>query len=129
MQPHKHMKGHASKIKRIFSLPMKKIVLGLVVLIIASCKETTQQEVTPYADCISQQVVRELTTVTGKIEKVAEFYVIQTSEHRYSLCNLPQNLKVNGIEVVFDGQEMAIPANVRLIGTPVLITNIQQAGK
>lgn len=107
---------------------MKKVLVGLIALTIVAC-ETAHQEVAPYTGCASNQVVRELTAVEGTIEKVAEFYVIQTADHRYSPCSLPENLRVNGTEVVVDGQEMAIPANVRLVGTPLIITNIQLANR
>ncbi|MBD0254685.1 MAG: hypothetical protein ICV83_03110 [Cytophagales bacterium] len=108
---------------------MKKILISLVAIMTISCKETTQQEVTPSTDCVSNQIVGELTAVAGKIEKVADFFVIQTTDRRYSPCNLPENVKVSGMEVVFDGQEMAIPANVRLVGVPIVITTIQQVSK
>jgi hypothetical protein len=55
--------------------------------------------VTPQEECFSTRVVQELTRVDGQVEKVANFYVIQTGEQRYSTCGLPPKLRVAGTQI------------------------------
>jgi hypothetical protein len=73
---------------------------------------------------VSSRIVRDLNHVEGQILKVADFYVIEAGSQRYVACNLPGHLEESGTRVVFDAQEFEIPADVRLAGTPVVITKI-----
>lgn len=103
---------------------MKRLLAGVAALFLFACRETSQEMVTPHKECFDTQVVKQLTHIDGKIEKVAEFYLILAGEQRYAACNLPEELQVAGTRIQFDAKEFEIPANVRLAGTPILITKI-----
>jgi hypothetical protein len=105
-------------------IPTKKWLIGIAAALLFACQEPSRESVTPQADCFSTRVVQELTRVDGQVEKVANFYVIQSGEQRYSTCGLPPELQVAGTRIQFDAKVHEIPPNVRLAATPIRITRI-----
>jgi hypothetical protein len=105
-------------------IPTKKWLVGLAAAGLFACQEPSREVVTPQEECFSTRVVQELTRVDGQVEKVANFYVIQTGEQRYSTCGLPPKLRVAGTQIQFDAKVYEIPPNVRLGATPIRITRI-----
>lgn len=103
---------------------MNKFIICIAASLLCACQESRHEEIVPQTECLSTPIIRILTNVEGRIEKVAEFYLIQAGEVRYAACNLPDNLKASGTMVRFDAHELQIPANVRLPGTPIVLTRV-----
>lgn len=103
---------------------MKNLLIGLAAACLFACGETSREVVPPEPDCFSTPVVAVLTGAEGRVEKVADFYVIQAAEQRYSTCGLPPELLVAGTRVRFDANVHEIPPNVRLAATPIRITRV-----
>ncbi len=105
-------------------IPPKKWLIGIAAATLFACGENSREVVTPEEECFHTQVVQQLTHAEGQVEKVADFYVIETEEQRYSACNLPEELMAAGTRVRFDANVYQIPPNFRLVGTPIKITRI-----
>ena len=103
---------------------MRIWLIGIAAAGLFACGETSREVVTPEAECFSTRVVAELTYAEGQVEKVADFYVIQAGEQRYSTCGLPPELLMAGTRVRFDAKVYEIPPNVRLAATPIRITRV-----
>lgn len=65
------------------------------------------------------EIVEELRYVEGQIEKIATFYLVQVEDNRFAVCNLPENLKVNGLRIKLEAKPFAIPEHVQLPCTPM----------
>lgn len=66
----------------------------------------------------------------GTVEQFpdAASYVIVTDgaiEQRFVPANLPPDFRRHGLRVVFSGNPGEIPAHVRMIGTPFVLTSIR----
>jgi hypothetical protein len=61
-----------------------------------------------------------------------DWYVIipdYDDTQRFLPTNLPDIFKKNGLKVIFSGKICEIPENVRLVGTPLLLTSIEEVKK
>ena len=105
-------------------MPINRLLICIAASLLCTCKESREEEIAPQTECLSTPIARVLTDVEGRIEKVASYYLIEAGEIRYVACNLPENVKAGGTIVRFDAQEFTIPANVRLPGTPIVLTRI-----
>ena len=74
----------------------------------------------------------ELMNELGTIQQLSsnpQWYIIVPDfdpTTRFLPSNLPASLRKDGIRVMFSGKIGEIPANVRLIGTPLDLTGIKQ---
>ena len=78
-------------------------------------------------DCHGKRRVSQtFDSVEGSILKVAGKFVISTDNgnSRYNPCDLPSNLKKDGILVRFSGDVLEIQPGERLIATPFRLKNI-----
>ncbi|MFX0201117.1 MAG: hypothetical protein ACFFCW_33785, partial [Candidatus Hodarchaeota archaeon] len=48
---------------------------------------------------------------------------------RFLPTSLPDRFKKDGLKVIFSGKICEIPENVRLVGTPLLLTSIEEVKK
>lgn len=73
----------------------------------------------------------ELREVSATVQQVGQFGwgLVPDAEPgtRYAVEELPEELREDGLEVVFSGVLGEIPANVRLWGTPLELTSIRRA--
>lgn len=104
---------------------MKKILILLMLVTLGACRDDTSGAfANEQMHCVSRDVVNTLSRISGRVDRVAEMYVIRTSRQTYYACNLPDDYKRPGQSIRFDADVYRIPENVRLVGTPVLITKI-----
>lgn len=104
---------------------MKKILLIFILFTLGACRDDTSRELAgEELHCVSKDVVNTLSRVNGRIDRIANAYVIRTSLQTYYACNLPESFKNPGRTIRFDAEVYRIPENVRLIGTPILLTKI-----
>ena len=75
-----------------------------------------------------KELVNELGTVQQLSSNQQWFVIVPDFDHtiRFLPSNLPASLQRDGIKVMFTGTIGEIPANVRLIGTPLDLTSIKQ---
>ncbi len=119
--------GSSEKILRMQFLnpiPMNKWLIGLAAASLLACNDASREAVPAEEECFHTRVVQELTRAEGQVEKVANFYVIQSEEGRYGTCGLPPELLVEGTRLRFDAKVYEIPPNVRLAATPIKITRV-----
>ncbi|CAN5268056.1 hypothetical protein BH23BAC1_BH23BAC1_37360 [soil metagenome] len=78
--------------------------------------------------CISERVVDQLILAEGIIVLIGNTWVIDVNtpqnSGRYFACNFPENLKIENQTITFDANVFEIPPNMRLVGTPIIITRI-----
>ena len=104
---------------------MKRILLICMFFTLTACKDDTSETLTDeQAYCVSRDVIDQLSRTRGTVDKVANIYVIKTSQRTYYACNLPESLKKPGQSIRFDADVYRIPENVRLVGAPILLTKI-----
>lgn len=104
---------------------MKKVLFICLLFTLGACKDDTSEELTDeQMHCVSRDVVSSLSQANGTIERIANVYVIRTGQGTYYACNLPESYKNQGRDIRFDADVYRIPENVRLIGTPILLTRI-----
>lgn len=91
----------------------------------AACKDDASEAIPDEQSyCVSRDVVDQLSRTSGRVDRLANAYVIRTGQHTYYACNLPEAYQRDGSSIRFDAEVYRIPANVRLLGTPILITKI-----
>lgn len=96
-----------------------------MLFVFGACSDDTSEALTnEQAHCVSRDVTDTLSGVRGRIDRIANAYVIRTSLQTYYACNLPESFKSPGHTIRFDAEVYKIPENVRLIGTPILLTRI-----
>lgn len=93
--------------------------------IFSGCRKDDDENI---ETCISERIVDRLIEAEGLILLIGNTWVIDVDipgpSGRYFACNFPDNLKIENQTIVFDANVFEIPPNMRLAGTPVIITRI-----
>lgn len=104
---------------------MKKVLLFCILLASGACQDDASEAILDEQSyCVSRDVVDSLSRVRGRVNRLENMYMIRTSQHTYYACNLPEAYKKDAHSIRFDAEVYRVPANVRLLGTPILITRI-----
>ncbi len=106
---------------------MKYFIFFLLLVSIFSCDRKGIQLDTS-GSCVSNTVVKEWKNLSGTVEIAGNEVVIDVaganSTLRFYPCNLPGPYQQKGKLIRFDAREYEVPPNVRVIGTPIIITQI-----
>jgi hypothetical protein len=80
------------------------------------------------ATCISDVIVGKIIQGEGEIKLIGSSWVIDVSNTggRYFACNFPEEYQVENKIIIFDADVYQIPPNMRLVGTPIIITHIYE---
>ena len=112
---------------------MKIIVLLILVLQLSTCSKNVKKDNvkiykefgTCFQDLETESV---LENCKGKIVKVNdELWVIQPDSNtvkRLAICQIPDELKNNDLNIVFSGEIKKIAPNIRYAATPFVIKEI-----
>ena len=100
---------------------ISSVLFLFIALIFFGCSETSKQPVQLEGDVVNH---------TGVIQQVgADIYVIIDNAEEgthYAPTNLPVDYKEDGLRVLFSGSIREIPSNVRMAGTPLVLSTIQR---
>lgn len=70
------------------------------------------------------------TNQEATIIKVTDRYLLSTQESkRFLPCDIPAQYQTEGIKVLFSGQRLSTFPNERVIGTPLLLTELSLSTK
>ena len=96
------------------------VLFLLIGLMFVGCSDTPKQPVQLEYDVVNH---------TGVIQKVgADIYIIVDNAEdgtHYAPTNLPVDYKEDGLRVLFSGSILEIPSNVRMAGTPLVLSSIR----
>ena len=100
---------------------ISSVLFLLIALIFIGCSETSEQPVQLEDDVVNH---------TGVIQQVGTniYVIIDNAEEggHYVPINLPADFKENGLRVLFSGRVGEVPSNVRMAGTPLVLSTIQR---
>ncbi|PTX22265.1 hypothetical protein C8N40_10187 [Pontibacter mucosus] len=75
-------------------------------------------------------IIESKSKINGRVYQIADLWVIDVLLNekivRCSPCNLPDELKIENLNIVIDANFYQIPPNVRMVGTPIEITQIYE---
>lgn len=93
-------------------------------ILITGCKKNDEV----VATCISNVIVDKIEQAEGEIRLIGSSWVIDVNSTggRYFACNFPEHLQIENTLIVFDADVYQIPPNLRLVGTPIIITHIYE---
>ncbi len=105
-------------------------VSAFLLLYTSACSQKTLPEFTQFGDCHDQRETESvLKDCKGKVLKINEdmwaLVPDNAPDTRYGVCEMPAELKVDQLRVVFSGQVKKIAPYERLFATPIVITSLK----
>jgi hypothetical protein len=103
------------------------LILVLSTMVFTSCNK---EDDTIEAMSCSQygSIIESKSKINGRVYKVADFWIIDVIGNdkiiRCLPCNLPDELKIENMNIVIDAHFYQIPPNVRMAGQPIEITQL-----
>ena len=79
--------------------------------------------------CNDDNYLRDVKGTVQRLSSNNDWYVIVPDDddtQRFFPSNLPEEFRKNGLRVLFSGKRGEIPANVRMVGTPLELTKIEK---
>jgi hypothetical protein len=106
------------------------VVTAFLLFCTNACSQKTIPEFTQFGDCHDQrETVSVLKDCKGKVLKInEEMWALvpdDTPDTRYGVCEMPAELKVDQLKVVFSGQVKKIAPYERLFATPIVVTSLR----
>jgi hypothetical protein len=106
---------------------MKKIIAGIIITTLFSFRGCTEEEMMPImkvASCDNKtEVIESYKKMEGTVDVIAGIWVINLKNDDKEIicapCNLPNNLKIVGKEILFDASILRVPSFVRMVGQPI----------
>lgn len=112
---------------------MKYVLLIFLALQVSTCnkkvKPTDKKTYTDFGTCYTDlETTGKLENCKGKIIKINEkFWAIQpenNEKERYGICQIPEELKKENLNVIFSGEIKKIAPNVRYAASPFIIKEL-----
>ena len=105
-------------------------VSAFLLLCTNACSQKSFPEFTQFGDCNDQrETVSILKDCKGKVLKInEEMWALvpdNAPDTRYGVCEMPAELKVDQLGVVFSGQVKKIAPYERLFATPIVVTSLR----